>query len=202
MMNKKIIILIDNGHGVNTLGKCSPDGRLREYAWCRDVAGRIVSILKGMGYEAVLVTPETKDIPLKERVRRVNDYCKRYGSKNCLCISVHNNAAGSDGKWHNATGWSGWVAPNASSNSKRLAQWLYKEAEQAGLQGNRCVPTEKYWVGNWAICRDTNCPAVLTENLFQDNKGEVDYLLTENGKQTIAMLHVKAIINYIDQNDK
>lgn len=201
-MNKKIIILIDNGHGVNTLGKCSPDGRLREYAWCRDVAGRIVSILKGMGYEAVLVTPETKDIPLKERVRRVNDYCKRYGSKNCLCISVHNNAAGSDGKWHDATGWSGWVAPNASSNSKRLAQWLYKEAERAGLQGNRCVPAEKYWVGNWAICRDTNCPAVLTENLFQDNKGEVDYLLTENGKQTIAMLHVKAIINYIDQTDK
>lgn len=197
-------ILIDNGHGDPPLtgGKCSPDGRLKEYVWCRDVAARIVNILKGMGYDAVLITPETKDIPLKERVRRVNDYCKRYGSKNCLCISVHNNAAGSDGKWHNATGWSGWVAPNASSNSKRLAQCLYKEAERAELQGNRCVPAEKYWVGNWAICRDTNCPAVLTENLFQDNKGEVDYLLTENGKRTIAMLHVKAIINYIDQTDK
>lgn len=77
-------ILIDNGHGFDTKGKCSPDGRLKEYEWCRDVAARIVNILKGMGYDAVLITPETKDIPLKERVRRVNDYCKRYGSKNCL----------------------------------------------------------------------------------------------------------------------
>lgn len=25
-------ILIDNGHGAETPGKCSPDGRLREYA--------------------------------------------------------------------------------------------------------------------------------------------------------------------------
>ncbi len=26
-------ILIDNGHGTETPGKCSPDGRLREYAY-------------------------------------------------------------------------------------------------------------------------------------------------------------------------
>lgn len=192
-------ILIDNGHGVNTKGKCSPDGRLKEYAWCRDVAARVVNILKGMGYDAELVTPEATDISLKERVRRVNAHCKRYGSKNCLCISIHNNGAGADGKWHDATGWSGWVAYNASTNSKLLAQTLYKEAERAELKGNRCVPAQRYWVGNWAICRDTNCPAVLTENLFQDNKGEVDYLLSEAGRQAITMLHVKGIINYIDQ---
>lgn len=28
-------ILIDNGHGSNTPGKCSPDGRLREYSYVR-----------------------------------------------------------------------------------------------------------------------------------------------------------------------
>ena len=26
-------VLIDNGHGIETLGKRSPDGRLREYAY-------------------------------------------------------------------------------------------------------------------------------------------------------------------------
>ena len=31
-------ILIDNGHGVNTKGKQSPDGRLREYAFAREIA--------------------------------------------------------------------------------------------------------------------------------------------------------------------
>nr|DAT77576.1 MAG TPA: MurNAc-LAA [Caudoviricetes sp.] len=29
------------------------------------------------------------------------------------------------------------------------------------------------------MCRDTKCPAVLTENLFQDNKEDVEFLLSE-----------------------
>lgn len=33
-------ILIDNGHGSNTSGKCSPDGRLKEYAYTREIAIR------------------------------------------------------------------------------------------------------------------------------------------------------------------
>ena len=33
-------ILIDNGHGIETPGKRSPDGVLREYAWNRLIASR------------------------------------------------------------------------------------------------------------------------------------------------------------------
>ena len=36
-------ILIDNGHGIDTKGKRSPDGRLLEYAQNRLLAGRIVT---------------------------------------------------------------------------------------------------------------------------------------------------------------
>ncbi|ROS80388.1 N-acetylmuramoyl-L-alanine amidase, partial [Muribaculaceae bacterium Isolate-039 (Harlan)] len=39
-------ILIDNGHGNNTPGKCSPDQSLREYAYAREIAGRVVDALK------------------------------------------------------------------------------------------------------------------------------------------------------------
>ena len=35
-------ILIDNGHGENTPGKRSPDGSLREYAYAREIADRIM----------------------------------------------------------------------------------------------------------------------------------------------------------------
>jgi N-acetylmuramoyl-L-alanine amidase len=49
------------------------------------------------------------------------------------------------------------------------------------------------------MCRDTKCPAVLTENLFQDNKKDVEFLLSEKGKETIVNLHVEGIINYINQ---
>ncbi len=190
-------ILIDNGHGVDTKGKCSPDGRLREYLWAREVAVLIEQQLHTLGYDAKRIVPEIKDISLKERCRRVNAICNKYGSKSCLLISVHINAAGADGKWHSATGWSGWVAPNASTNSKRLAQLLYAEAEKRGLRGNRAVPACKYWVGNFAMVRDTKCPAVLTENLFQDNQQEAEWLQTDEGKKIIADLHVQAILKYI-----
>lgn len=43
---KDMKILIDNGHGNNTLGKCSPDNRLREYAWAREIAVRLVDKLR------------------------------------------------------------------------------------------------------------------------------------------------------------
>lgn len=195
-------ILIDNGHGVNTPGKCSPDKTLREYAWARDIAQRIVAELKSRGYDAQRIVTEQTDISLTERVRRVNNICKQYGAKNCLLVSVHINAAGADGKWHDASGWSGWVAPNASANSKALASLLYDEAAKRRLQGNRSVPTERYWVGNFTIIKRTNCPAVLTENLFQDNKTEVAYLLSEDGKQHITQLHVDGIINYINRLKK
>lgn len=196
---KQYICILDAGHGCNTLGKCSPDKRLLEYEWARDMVKRIASKLQAKGVQVHILVPEITDVKLGVRTHRVNALCKQYGAKNCLLVSVHNNAAGSDGKWHDATGWSGFVAPKCSANSKRLAQLLYAEAAKAGLKGNRCVPASKYWVGNFAIVRDTNCPAVLTENLFMDNRQECDYLLSEQGKETLAQLHVNAIVNYINE---
>lgn len=196
---KQYICILDAGHGCNTLGKCSPDKRLLEYEWARDMVKRIASKLQAKGVQVHILVPEITDVKLGVRTHRVNALCKQHGAKNCLLVSVHNNAAGSDGKWHDATGWSGFVAPKCSANSKRLAQLLYAEAAKAGLKGSRCVPASKYWVGNFAIVRDTNCPAVLTENLFMDNRQECDYLLSEQGKETLAQLHVNAIVNYINE---
>ena len=45
-------ILIDNGHGENTPGKCSPDGRLKEWAYTREIADRVVAGLRHRGEEA------------------------------------------------------------------------------------------------------------------------------------------------------
>lgn len=192
-------ILIDNGHGIDTLGKCSPDRRLLEYKWTREIASRIVDTLKKEGYDAERIVIEEKDISLTERCRRVNNICAKKGTKNCILISVHINAAG-NGQWYNASGWTEWVSKKASANSKKLAQILYEEAVARKLQGNRFVPATKYWEANYTIITKTNCPAVLTENLFQDNKEEVDFLLSEKGKQTIVDLHVAGIKKYIAVN--
>ena len=192
-------VLIDNGHGDPPLsgGKHSPDNRLKEYYYCREIAQRVSRELTLRGVDTLLLVPEKTDTPLKERVRKVNGWAKKLGSQNVVLVSIHNNAAGADGKWHSATGFSVFVSKNASSKSKKLAQIFTDNATDMGLMGNRCVPPEKYWVQSLAMTRDTVCPAVLTENLFQDNKEEVDFLLSEEGKKAITTLHVNSIIQYI-----
>lgn len=196
-------ILIDNGHGANTPGKCSPDGRLREYTWSRECAKRLVAALKKKGYDAELITPEASDVKLQTRVSRVNNICKAVGARNCLLVSIHNNAGGGDGKWHDACGWSVFVSKNASENSKKLARMLTVEAMNRELMGNRSVPLQKYWTWTWTnndiyILKNTACPAVLTENMFQDHKGDVDYLLSEEGMTELVDLHVDGITKYVE----
>lgn len=197
---KNLLVILDNGHGENTKGKCSPDKRLLEWEWTREISSRLHNLLVMNGIDTILLVPEDKDISLSERVKRekkITKEAKKAGKETCL-ISIHINAAGGDGKWKNAKGWTGWVAQEASENSKKLAQLLYAEAEANNLQGNRCVSSTKYWTANFTICTDTSCPAVLTENLFQDNKEEVDFLLSEEGKQVIIDLHYNAIKKYIE----
>lgn len=190
-------ILIDNGHGEDTAGKRSPDGSLREYAYAREIAKRVEKALQAQGIDAERIVTEESDIKLSERCRRANNICRKVGAKNVLLVSIHNNAAGADGQWHSAQGWSAHISLNASSGSRVLAGCLIRAAELAGLKVRKYSSQEQYWRQNLAICRDTLCPAVLTENLFQDNKEDVQWLLSEEGKQTITDVHVSGITNYI-----
>ena len=98
-------ILLDPGHGSDTPGKRSPDGRFREYAFNRDIAARVASKLTSLGLNAEIIVPELTDVPLKERVSRINAHCTALGTGNAICISIHANAAGNGSKWMNARGW-------------------------------------------------------------------------------------------------
>lgn len=189
-------IILGTAHSKSTPGKRSPDGRLREYAYSREICKRVREALKLKGYDCVIDIEGDEEISLVNRCNIANRYCRQYGAKNCLYISIHNNAA-SNGTWSKARGLEVYVSNNASSSSKLLAKTLYEEGYSKGLKGNRYIPINKYWVANYYVLRYTNCPAVLTENLFQDNKEDVEFLLSEKGKQTIVDYHVNAIIKYL-----
>lgn len=192
-----MIILIDNGHGNNTPGKCSPDKTYYEYKKNRELARDIVMELEDEGYDARLIVTEEYDVSLGERVRRVNDICKKFGASNVFLVSIHSNAAGSDGKWHSARGFSAHVSLNASEKSKRLAKFLWQRAIEYGLKGNRCVPPEMYIKQNLYILRNTVCPAVLTESLFYDNKEDLELLQSQQGHDKIVLAHLRAIRDFI-----
>ena len=189
-------VLIDNGHGENTPGKRSPDGRLREWAYTREIADMVIFGLRKKGVDAERIVKEDTDAPLSERCRRANDIYKETGKK-AILVSIHCNAAGSGTNWMNARGWSVFVSNNASGNSKKLAECLAEVAECIPVLVRKPMHNQLYWQQNLAICRDTNCPAVLTENFFQDNKEDVEYLLSRDGKDAVARIHIEGIIKYL-----
>ena len=189
-------ILIDNGHGIQTKGKRSPDGKFLEYAYTREIARQVVTELKNKGYDAELLVPEEDDIPLSERVRRVNEICLTYepscpaptGHPDVILISLHLNAAGDGTKWMNATGWSCYTC-KGQTESDRLADCLYKAAEQ--ILKNQVIRTDYArdgdpdWEENFYILRHSLCPAVLVEQFFMDNKKDLAYLISDEGKRNI-----------------
>ena len=191
-------ILIDNGHGIQTKGKRSPDGTLLEYAYTRELAKQIVSILQSRCYDSELLVPEDDDIPLSERVRRTNAHCQALGKSNVILISLHLNAAGDGSKWMNATGWSCYTC-KGQTESDRLADCLYKAAEQ--ILKNQVIRTDYArdgdpdWEENFYILRHSLCPAVLTENFFMDGY-DLGVLQSKAGKQSIVDTHIEGIIEY------
>jgi N-acetylmuramoyl-L-alanine amidase len=193
-----MVILIDNGHGSDTVGKCSPDGRHREYKWARDFAQRLCVAMIGRGHDARRLVTEEWDVSIPERVRRVNGLCAKEGSRNVLLLSMHNDAKGSDGKWHEAHGFSARVGLNASDRSKLLATMIAQAMDSEGVTVRKPLPRQWYWPQNLGICRDTHCPAVLCENLFQDNREDVRLLHDEEFLQRLAGAYVKAIEAYIN----
>ncbi len=151
-------VLIDNGHGENTPGKRSPDGRLREWAYSREIADMVVVGLRKLGIDAERIVKEDTDVPLSERCRRANAIYKEAGKK-AILVSIHCNAAGNGSSWMSAKGWSVFVSNNASSNSKKLADCLGQVAECIPVPVRKQMPGREYWEQNLAICRDTNCPS-------------------------------------------
>jgi N-acetylmuramoyl-L-alanine amidase len=199
--NQNMVMLLDNGHAKSTPGKRSPvweDGyQFFEYEFNRDVVARIASKLDELGIKHEIITPEVEvDIKLSERVKRVNAFCKKYGKSNCFLISVHANASG-NGDWMKARGWSAYTTKGATTSDK-YATILYEEAERVLPRFDMKI--RKDWSDgdpdyeeNFTIINSTYCPAVLTENLFMDNKEDCAFLRSDWGREIIARIHVEAI---------
>ena len=196
-----MLILIDNGHGLNTLGKRSPDGTLIEAAYTREIARRIVTDLTDRSYGAELLVPENEDISLSERVSRINAHCHTLGKSNVIIVSIHINAAGNGSKWTNATGWSVYTCKGQTA-SDHLADCLCQAAIK-NFPGRRIRTDysdgDPDWEENFYILRHSLCPAVLTENFFMDGL-DFEFLQSKACKQAIVDTHVEGIIEYLSIN--
>lgn len=231
-MKKDAVIILGTAHRLREPGKCSPDKKFREAVYSREIVKELAVKLKAYGYK-VFIDLEENDIPknmqtpscdlerqreLALRVNYVNELCKQYGKDNCLYVSIHNDAIGTDGKWHDCGGWSCFTTPG-KTKSDNLAECLYDAAttnlrsysdrfaklKVKGEYGKKQTPIrtdmtdgDRDKESNLYVLKNTKCAAVLTENLFQDSKADVEYLLSDEGRHCIERLHLEGIIKYID----
>ena len=202
-----ITIILGTAHQKSIQGKCSPDGKFREYKYSREVVKAVCDILQSMGYRT-LIDIEDDDLGLTQqrelslRCNIVNELVKQY--KNCIYVSIHVNAAAADGKWHNATGWEVYTS-KGKTKSDELATCLYNAAKynaQDKKMRTDYSDGDPDKEAHLFVLKHTNCPAVLTENFFQDNQKDVDYLTSDKGFHEIVRLHVEGILNYILIEDK
>lgn len=212
MKKKTITIVLGTCHRMREPGKHSPDGRLKECVFGREIVSEVAEILRQMGYECVidfmpLDLPKNQQSPnpkverlteLAMRVNLVNSLVDKYGKDNVIYVSIHVDASGSDRQWHNANGWSVRVCTKACDNSKTLADCLFDAAKSYGLRTRQPTISQKYWEQDLYVLSKTKCPAILTENLFMDNIDDVAFLLSDEGRHIIERLHVEGITRYIE----
>ena len=191
-----MLILIDPGHGIDTPGKRSPDGKFLEYLWNRQIADLLLDRFMTMGIDASLVVTETNDISLATRVQRINKVCSKVGASNVILLSIHSNAAGDGSKWMSAQGWSCYTS-KGETKSDVIAECLYDafETEFAEKKIRKDMSDgDRDLEENFYVLQKSKCPAVLLENFFYDNREECAWLLKDETKERIADAIVKGVI--------
>ena len=213
MENERYLVILGTAHLSSTPGKRSPETDassplyFREYAYSREICKKIKLDFDEMGIDCVLdyegddMSGLNSSQELVRRCKIVNQYCASRGTKYCVYVSVHVNAAGNSG-WKNATGWSIYTTPG-QNNSDALATSIYNEAKKLLEPLGKKIRTDwsdgdADYESDFYVLKHSNCPAVLTENFFQDSKSDVQWLKSDEGKNAIVDLHVNGILAYLN----
>jgi len=187
--------LLNSGHGEETKGKRSPfvPPGVVEYAFNRAVVMSILEIARSDNIDVVHLDPEYEAVPLKELVRRANEYYTR--DNDCLFISVHANAAsGGDDQWiDHAHGATALISPHASKASRWFGQLVVDATSDNAVMTNRGVRERNLYLLN-----KTSGPAIITENGFMTHSAEATKLASEYWRKKIAVAHCKAMQIWID----
>lgn len=180
-------VVIDAGHGVNTLGKrCLKkldSKQTREWTLNDRIADKLERLLVSYNCE-VLRTDDTtgvKDVSLANRVKAANDW------KADVFISIHHNAGVNGGAGGGVQVF--WYSSKPEREAQAKA--LYDQViSQTGLKGNRATPVAKK---NFYVIKNTSMPAFLLENGFMDSATDVPVILSDAHAEKTA----KALLNFL-----
>ena len=202
---KQIKIILGTAHLSSTPGKRSPDGKFREYVYSRKVCKAVQEELLSRGVDCVIdyldddMPGLTSSQELIKRVKIVNKIAKK---TDCLYVSIHVNASAKSG-WDKATGFAIYTSPG-ETKSDILATDIFDTAAELLKPIGKSLrkdmsDNDPDFEENFYVLRKTICPAVLTENFFQNSKEDVEWLESEEGFKTVVAYHVNGILKYLNK---
>jgi N-acetylmuramoyl-L-alanine amidase len=199
---------IDAGHGPLTQGKKSPifkanwwkiGSRFFEFEFNRDIARRLCAMLSEAGVEYMVTVPLDPNHQigdaLKLRVDRANAH---ESEKQKIFLSIHSNAGPTEVQdaWSDAHGVETWFFHGSKIGAK-LATIFNDHIVKATLLKDRGIKSKEE--KQFYVLRKTQMLAILTENGFYNNRREVEQLLRDDFRQTIAKAHFDAIVE-VEEN--
>ncbi|MGI2329396.1 N-acetylmuramoyl-L-alanine amidase family protein [Planococcus sp. YIM B11945] len=166
-------IMIDAGHGPETAGKRSPDGRMREFHFNSPVADELKRQLTAAGHTAIFSHHPSHDVPLNERIQLANRL------KVDLFVSIHANAFGA--AFNSANGIETYLYTQPQAASKRLGASIHQALVLSTGRKDRGL---KY--ADFAVLRETKMPAVLVECGFMTNLQDLALLQSDAYRKRCA----------------
>lgn len=175
---KKIVVILDPAHGMETPGKRSPDGRHRECTWSRERIKNIAALLRASGFRCELSVSNEKEPGLTARSAFAQNLKVEPGQIK-LMLPIHNNAAGDGSRWMGARGIELWTGAGVDISDKAadIAFQVFKKRFVNPLfRMNINKDNERDKEGNLAMCKIPGVYTLFFEYLFQDNKEDVALL--------------------------
>lgn len=175
-------LILDAGHSAKTPGKRNTiaNPKFFEYEYNEDIVQRLKKRAEAHGITVHLTntTPNGADIPLTTRANNASAKYRSWGcaAKDCLFVSVHANAAGSGAQWAKARGCETHYAGNASQTSKNAALTVVNALYDTIKAIDPGFKNRKTWCSNFTVIYKTQCPAILVECAFYDNKEDLQLL--------------------------
>ena len=194
------LFLLDPGHGglINgvpqTAGKRSPVWpgmpQLFEGEFNRSIVQRLLTWGPLFNLNCVDIVASEHDVPLQDRVTRANAYTRNTPAEDLVYVSIHANAGGGHGIEVFTSPGVTRADAIATIIVKKLAHTFPPVRLRTDISEGG--PDKE---ANLYVLKHTTMPAILTENFFMDNREEVAaYLLTEKGRDMIAMAHLAAMV--------
>lgn len=176
-------IVIDAGHGGRDQG--ASGRKVQEKDLTLQIAKRTGKYIRRRtrGVDVILTRDRDEFVSLNERADFAN-FCQAD-----LFISIHANSARGYADGTETFVW------NRKENpwSLKMARLIQKEYTQRAKRKNRGVKK-----ANFAVLRNTNMPAVLTEVGFISNAQEEKYLKSRRGRKKIAYCIYRAVKEYLN----